>query len=386
MAEHRMITSLMRPFFRKGKASSFSVPGAVTDQSRILCIASTDLSEVLFHIPLIRGIRRKYPGARIDFLIPEEQAPLIIPSGFAKECILYKKGQLNPWRPAFGALLRKIGAVNYDVSMVMSFKPNPQLELVGLASGAALRFGPSHDESWPAVNFELKSPMGGKGYFGHRTFGISPFLGLENQGADIRWPLPMDNLRQVAQQIHFHKPNPDQMLVVIDPGLGKSGKGLALDVYQSIVRHLSQDLLCSFLPLSHGEKSDRLEKFNGLVPDVPVGIKRDKLFDNILILAQCDLFIGGNTDLFHFAVAQGVPTIGIFSEKEDPAWIPPAGDKVRVIVPTKDKKLDLDDLLEMVNAVSGGMVSTQSTVIPADEVVSHGQKNTLLAEESGDND
>ncbi len=386
MAEHKLITSLMQPFFRKGKSSSFSVPGAINDQSRILCIASTDLSEILFHIPLIRGIRRKYPGARIDFLVPEEQAPLIIPSGFAKECIIYKKGQLNPWRPSFASLLRKIGAINYDVSIVMSFQSNPQLELIGLASGAALRFGPSHSESWPAVNFELKSAMDGKAYFGHRTFGISPFLGLENQGVDVRWPLPMDKLRQVAQQIHFHKPNPDQMLVVIDPGLGKSGKGLALDYYQAIVRKLSQDLLCKFLPLNYGDKTDRLEKFDVLVPDIPGGIKREKLMDSILILAQCDLFIGGNTDLFHFAIAQGVPAIGIFSEKEDPAWIPPMGNKVQVITPTKEKNIDLDTILEIVKSVSGGLISTQSTIIPPDEVASQEKTGKVLTEKSGDND
>jgi len=311
---------------------------------------------------------------------------LIIPSGFAKECILYKKGQLNPWRPAFGSLLRKIGAVKYDVSMVMAFKPNSQLELVGLASGAALRFGPSHDDSWPGVNFELKSPTDGKAYYGHRTFGISPFLGLENQGADVRWPLPMDKLRQIAQQIHFHKPNPDQMLVVIDPGLGKSGKGLSLDNYQAIVRHLSQDLLCRFLPLSHDGKSDRLEKFDLLVSDVPVGIKRDQLLDNILLLAQSDLFIGGNTDLFHFAVAQGVPAVGVFSDQEDPAWIPPESDKVRVVVPAKGKSLDLDHLLQLVKEVSGGMVGTLSTIIPPEEVDSQEKKNSLQAEKSGEND
>lgn len=386
MAEHRMITSLMKPFFRKGKASSFTLPGAVSDQSRILCLASNDLSEVLFHIPIIRGIRRRYPGARIDFLVPEELAPLIIPSGFAKECILYKKGQLNPWRPSFSSLLRKIGAVNYDVSMVMSFSPNPQLELVGLASGAALRFGPSHGESWPGVNFELKSPKDQKVYYGQRSFGISPFLGLDNHGADVRWPLPMDKLRQVAQQIHFHKPNPDQMLVVVDPGIGKSGSGIALDNFHAIVRHLSQDLLCRFLPLSYNDKSGRLQKFDVMVPDVPVGIKRDLLLDNILLLAQSDLFIGGNTDLFHFAVAQGVPAIGIFSQKEDAAWIPPAGDKVRVLVPAKGKSIDLDILLDLVKEVSGEQMSTPSTVIPADEVASQEKKSLLQAEESQEND
>jgi len=144
--------------------------------------------------------------------------------------------------------------------------------------------------------------------------------------------------------------------------------------------------MCKFLPLSHENKSDRLEKFDTMVPDIPVGIKRDKLLDNVLLLAQSDLFIGGNTDFFHFAVAQGVPSIGLFSEQEDAAWIPTAGEKVQVIIPAKGKGIDLDSLSETVKAVSGGLVSTQSTVIPPNEVASLENKSTFLAEESGDND
>ena len=59
MAEHKIISTLMRPFFNKGQKTSFSLPGALSDTSRILCIDCGDLSELLFHAPLLTAIRRR---------------------------------------------------------------------------------------------------------------------------------------------------------------------------------------------------------------------------------------------------------------------------------------------------------------------------------------
>jgi len=358
-----MITSLMRPFFRKGTAASFCVPGAIGEESRILCIDPGDLSEVLFHIPLISGIRQRFPGTRIDFLLPEEHSALVVPSGLARQCLIYKEGQLNPWRPAYGALLKKLGGGKYDMAMVMSFAPRPRLELAGLASGASLRFGPSHDSSWPSVNFELRSAADQEVYLGDRLAAAAPFLGLTASDLSSRWPLPMDRVRQMAQQVHFHKPNPDQMLIGVDPGVGKSGHAFALENLEFLVRQLTSQLVCRVLPLGDPANKDRLRKFEARLSDVPVGLGRETLLEMVLLLSQCDLFIAGNTDFFHFAVALGVPTIGLFSATEPRRWIPEGRPRVRVLEVAKGEKVDVETLMEAVEGVTEGRTSTASTII-----------------------
>jgi len=245
MAQHKVISSLMRPFFRKGREASFTVPGAIGANSRILCIDSGDLCDLVYHIPLLTAIRRHYPKARMDFLLPESHAPLVVPSGLAQHCIIYRKRQLNPWRPAFSSLLRKLGAGEYDVALVMSYSPQPRLELAALASGAGFRYGPSHPDSWPAINFEIQQVAGGTSYLGDRLRRAAPFFGFAPEEMVGRWPLPMDRLRQMAQQVHFHKPNPDQMLIAVDPGTSKTGRAFALDNILFLVRQLSSQLACT---------------------------------------------------------------------------------------------------------------------------------------------
>ncbi len=365
MSEHKLISSLMRPFFRKGQQSSFTVPGALREDSRILCIDPGDLSDVLFHVPLLTAIRRRFPGSKMDFLLPEKHAPLIVPSGLARQCIIYKDGQLNPWRPAFSSMLRKLGNGKYDVALVMSYDARPRLELAALASGANLRYGASHADAWPAINFEMRAGDGQNvGYRGDRLRRAAPFLGFAPEEMNTRWPLPMDKVRQMAQQVHFHKPNPDQMLIGVDPGVGKTGHAFALDNLQFLVRQLTSQLVCKVLPLGDPQDAERLQKFETRLSEVPVGLERETLLEMILLLSQCDLYISGNTDFFHFAVALGIPAIGLFGKNDGAQWVPADRPRARVIPVTKGEKVDIETLMEAIEAVTEGRTSTASTVMP----------------------
>ncbi len=358
-----MITSMMRPFFRKGTATPFILPGALTDTSKILCIDSGDLSELVFHIPLIKAIRKNYPAARIDFLLPQKHQDLMVPSGLVKQCIVYKEGQLNPWLPAFTSLLRQLGKGQYDMAVVMSQKPAPRLELAALASGARLRMGPSHPDSWPAVNFEIRPPLSSNQYFGDRILTAGPFLGLTARDMNTRWPLPMELVRQMAQQVHFHKPNPDQMLIGVEPGISKSGYRMNVEDIHFLVRQLSTQFVCRVVPLGLPSEADLIHKFETKLADVPLGLPRESLLDMILLLSQCDLFVAGNTDFFHFAVALGLPTVGLFSTKDDQSWIPKNRKRVRVLQLDKAGRVDLETLMEAVETVTEGRSSKVAKVI-----------------------
>jgi ADP-heptose:LPS heptosyltransferase len=238
--------------------------------------------------------------------------------------------------------------------------------LAALASGASFRYGPSHKDSWPAINFEMRSGADGpRGYRGDRLLRAAPFLGFGTEEMNPRWPLPMDKVRQMAQQVHFHKPNPDQMLIGVDPGVSKAGHAFALENIQFLVRQLASQLVCKILPLGDPDQEERLQKFETRLSEVPVGLERETLLEMILLLSHCDLFVGGNTDFFHFAVSLGVPAVGLFSKVDGPEWEPTDRPAARVIRVTKGEKVDIETLMEAVEAVTGGRTSTASRVIQA---------------------
>lgn len=361
MSDHKLLSAMLRPFFRKGNSARFSLPDCLGEDSRVLCIDAGSLSDMLFHMPLLTAIRRRYPGTGMDFLMPEKHAPLVIPSGMARQCLIYKPGQLNPWRPSFASLLKQVGAGCYDVAFVMAHESHPALEMVALASGAALRYGPSHGDAWPSINFELRTAA--DGYLGDRLRHAAPFFGFAAGELKPKWPLPMDKVRQMAQQVHFHKPNSRQMLVGIDPGRTLTGDPASIESYQAVARTLGSRLECRLIPLSDPEEQERLARLEVLLSNVPSGLSRDTLLEVVLLLSHCDLFIGGNTDLFHFAVAMGVPAVGLFTEADAPHWRPRGHALARVVDLDDAGRVDPDVLMAAVEAVAGDRRRAASTAV-----------------------
>ena len=62
-------------------------------------------------------------------------------------------------------------------------------------------------------------------------------------------------------------------------------------------------------------------------------------------------------------MAQGVPAIGLFTKADGPQWMPRGRPRARVIQVTKGEKVDIETLMEAVEAVTQGRASTASTVI-----------------------
>ncbi len=346
-----MLEKLKQTLRGQKETGPFRVPGEVHDGSRVLALATGDLADLLFHVPLLASLRRTYPGASIDFLVPEQFAPLIIPSGLARQVMVYAPRQLTGWKPAYRTLQRSLAGKGYDISYVLSQSPAPPLEALGLATGARMRLGPSHAGAWPAVNLELR-PREDAGYAGDRLHLLAPFLGLEPGSLRTTWPLPTDKLRQTAQVVHFNKPRPEEMLVGVDPGPDKDGRAPGKETLRSLVAQLRAQLNCRVLPLSSPEGEERRREFESLLPSpVPPAFNRDTLLETMLLLCQCNLFVASNTDLFHMAVAEGIPTVGLFGQHVGGRWRPRRRARVRVLTPGAGKPLDLATLMEAVTAV-----------------------------------
>jgi ADP-heptose:LPS heptosyltransferase len=355
---------ILKTLFRRHREVAFRVPGAITAESRILAVAARGLADLVFHAPLLGAIRRQWPEAPIDVLVPEDLASLVVPSGLAREAIVYLPKQLAPWRPAYLSLLRGLGKTGYDVALMMSLTPQPLLEAAALASGAALRAGCGHRNAYPQLNLEVRPATPAPGYFGDLPWRLAPYLGLDPAAFVPGWPITPERLRQAAQLVHFHKPSKDQLLVGVDPALGMSGHGLTAENLQYLARAITSQLACRLLPLTGPGDQEWGQRFEAGLPGAPVGLKRDTVLDTILLLCQCDLFLAGNTDLFHVAVAHGVPTIGLFSAQEDERWRPGAASSAHILTVNPGEKMDVTTVLETVRVVTGGRGAKAHAAIP----------------------
>jgi ADP-heptose:LPS heptosyltransferase len=350
-SEESMSSGFVRKLFRTQKSAPFHLPGTLEGRSRVLAIDTGDLSDMLFHIPLLEGLRRKYAGMQIDFLLPEEHASLAAATGLARRCLVYEERQLKPLSPSYWALLRSVRRNSYQTVILMSLSPARPLELVAWISGAVLRMGPSHRHCYPAINFEVRVQGRQYPYRGSRPLCAAAFLGLDRENLVRRWPLPEEKLRRAQQLVHFNKPRKDELLVGVDPGLGKSGHGISLPNLHFLVKQLGSELPCRVLPLSDLGQRERCQEFEAQLASPLPGLPRDTLLDNLLLLCQCDLFVAANTDLFHFAVAQDVPTIGLFTRMDDDGWDPGPQPHLAILRVSKGERVDIETLMQAFESV-----------------------------------
>jgi hypothetical protein len=85
----------------------------------------------------------------------------------------------------------------------------------------------------------------------------------------------------------------------------------------------------------------------------PLEIPVRGIRDVLALTRCCDAFLGGNTCLFHLAIALGVPTIGLYSRSDEDRWVPLDRQRTRILRLRPGDRLTSDDLLEAVDAVAG---------------------------------
>ena len=171
----------------------------------------------------------------------------------------------------------------------------------------------------------------------------------------------------MSQLVHFNKPHKNELLMGVDPGIGKGGVGITVPNLVFLIKQIASQMSCRVLPLSTPEAQSRVAKFEQQIGGVPQGLARDTLLETVLLLAQCDLFLAGNTDLLHFAIAQGVPTLGLFTDADGEEWDPGPRSHVCILRLSKERKVDLATLMEAVETVTGGRARVPVAVVSPQE-------------------
>ncbi|HEX9639702.1 MAG TPA: glycosyltransferase family 9 protein [Candidatus Krumholzibacteria bacterium] len=333
---------------REASGASFHLPGALAPGARVLLVDSGDLTDLLFAMPFVQRLPELYPGASAGLLCGERCSELALSSSSFAELIVHDDEALQPGTTAAQELENLLGKGEWDLAILLGTEADPRRERLAAASGAALRVGPGHDNAYPHVNFELR-PMRNDLHPSYRTRTWGRLLGVALDDTPLGWTLEPGAERQMAQLIHFNKPRKDQLLVGVDPGVGKAGTVLAPENIAFLINHVASHIRCKTLTLSSDSDGARMAELGALLRSEQLDLPRPTLREHALLLAQCDLFICGNTDLFHLAVALSVPTVGIFTDADDDRWIPPSGGRFEILRSVEGERLSLSDLMERVD-------------------------------------
>jgi ADP-heptose:LPS heptosyltransferase len=326
---------------------SFRLPLVGPEGGRVLFIQSGTITDLLFAAPLITGLHRAYPRCRIGVLVREDSSELIRHHPHVHDMMQYSSGRMSLTSPGFYRMVRQLRKRSYDMVIHMGMNPDPSFEVLGYLVGAPVRVGPQHGRSYPYVNCELRWDHT-SGYEAKRLAEVGGLMGVKLSEEVRGSVLTEQDIRFARQLVHFRKPRKDQILVGIDPGKGKSNTKVLDRTLGYLANAIYKRYRSKIIVLSTPDNDEEAARFEQKLPCEQIDLPRHNVKDTVALVSQCDLFLSGNTDLMHFAVGFGVPTIGLFTERDDRRWVPREAPHVAIIQGQRGTKLALSDFLQQV--------------------------------------
>ncbi len=348
MGEPAYKTPLVEPlsrWLRLVPSEQFRLPLVGPEGGRVLFLQSGEITDLLFAAPLLTGLQRTYPRCRLGVLVREDASELIRHHPCVHDMLLYQQRHMKLTHPAFFRLVRELRKRSYDMVLHMGESPPPVHEVLGYLSGAPVRLGPARERSVPYVNSELRWDPEKSGYEGRRLAEVASLLGVQLPADRRSAVLTEQDVRFARQLVHFRKPRPDQLLIGVDPGKGKANTRVLDRTLTYLLHAVYQRYRAKILVLATPEDDEVAQRFEQELQCERIDLPRHNIKDVVALLTQCDLFLAGNPNLLHFAVAFGVPTIGLLTDRDENRGTPPEAPHFAVLRGERGTRLPLEAFL-----------------------------------------
>lgn len=317
---------------------------------RILVIPECGVSGALFSIPTLRALRRGFPSGKIAVLVQEEDRDLLDGTPEVDRVIGYT---LPKGLRRFSSLLslgHRIGSYKFDIAINLDREFDSERAFLCYLSHAPVRGGLQSEDSHPFYNLELSSSVSGRT---RARLGVemARVMGIDVSGLDLSWEVPERERRLAEQLVHFRKPREDELLVGFDPGPGRCGTSLSVSQQARLLDKLCSDYQARAILLTPPEHHWLIAKLESMLSREPIVVQQRRMRDVVSLLAQCDLFVAGNTDLVYFAVAMGIPTVSLMTPEEvrDAAF--PDAASLEIVELRPGERFPIEEFIERTQAV-----------------------------------
>jgi ADP-heptose:LPS heptosyltransferase len=347
----KLVVPKMVSYFlkRAGREEPFSLPEGIIGSSKLLFIDSGDATDLLFAASVANWFHKRFPGIRTTLLVNSDDADIARSIFRVHSILTYDKKQLKFYTADYYALIRKLRQQRIDTVILLSRGISMERHTLAFATGAQMRIGFHHQLAFPFINLEVR--ISSRGYEGERMIRLIESLGLATGGVEREVIIPQADLNHARQLIHFRKPEKGVITVGIDPGRSKSRHRVIPEIIAYLANNLAGRMRVKFLVLTEPWDDKLVQKISGELKGEIIDLIPVNAGETIALLSQCDLFISGNTNLFHFASAMKIPTIGLFTKYDGKSWIPERMPNVRIFKGTKGEKLSLKSFFGKVEEV-----------------------------------
>jgi lipopolysaccharide heptosyltransferase I len=318
------------------------------DFKRILLIKLSALGDVVHTIPALNKLRRRYPNARIDWLVTPGIAELLRHNPAINNVIEFLRDEWSePWRPApyvsSARLIAQLRSAEYD--LVIDLQGQLRSAVFAFTSGSPVRIGfdkprpdaftslsriipeearkhawkGAREGSWLAYTDSIPLPTLDI-HPVERYLGIAPMLGLDDGPANFSFPIPHEAAARIDDLLDDYEIAKEKIAVVA-PGTVWETKQWRADAFAEVARNLLQQNLAVVLIGSQGERS-LCEEIASLAPGAVSLAGKTTVSELAALISRAASCVTNDSGPMHLAAALGRPAVSVFGPT-DPVWAGP---------------------------------------------------------------
>lgn len=269
------------------------------------------LGDVIMALPVIQGLRAKYPDARITAVArqPSNEILSLHPAidTVIKNPAGKSAGIMSQLRFARG--LRK-----YQFDLALVFPNSFRSALLACLTDARVRIGYDTDNrslflSDPVeIHAEIKEGHGIDYYSGL----VVP-LGVESPEKKLAPLVFPEGYKSGGEVLSRLEINADDLIISMAPGASKPEKRWHADRFGILCQRLVKERDAKILLFGSDGESELLREIGNFCSDKTIfplpGLRLDAVAD---LIGRSDLFIGNDSGLMHLSALMGTPLVGIF--------------------------------------------------------------------------
>lgn len=319
------------------------------DYQKILLIKISAIGDVVHTIPVLNKLRRRYPTARLDWLLRTPIAELLRHNPAITNVVDFVRPQRTTfWRSApivsYAQLAATLRAIRYD--LVIDLQCQSRTAALALATGARVRIGfdrpraqawansrkvtedfrkhawqGAREGSWLAYTHHIPLPTLDVHVVDH-YLSVGAMLGFDDSAADFSFPVPQSAIDQIDSLLR-QRGIRDTPLVVIAPRGNWETKRWEGEKFADIARHFLQRGYGVVLVGAAHERAvtDEIARLAPGAVDLGAETTLSQLAALIRRAAIC---IAHDSGPAHLAVALDRPVVSLFGPS-DPVWARPYG-------------------------------------------------------------
>lgn len=285
---------------------------------RILLIKSSSLGDIIHTLPLLNGLRERYPHARISWLVNTEYVPLLKAHPQLDEVIPFDRQEFKTLAGAV-RMTFKIGGFAHELrlgrfDLALDVQGLFRSGLMAFASGAEVRLGFSPAREGAGIFYNHRVPVPTSDLHAvDKNYLPAGVLGFEQVPIKFHLPVPPTSRQSLARKLADEGLAPGQRYAVVAPGSRWETKNWRPERFGAAVDYIQETLRIRAVLCGSAAERDLCQLIRQMCHPPPLDLAgRIDLTELVALLHDATAVLCNDSAPLHIAAALGKPLVTIF--------------------------------------------------------------------------